>query len=144
MSLSKIRTYLENNIKAVDADFRQHDDAFNSVNIANIEKAFHISYSVASTEVGQQMLMQTASISVKFYFKGFRDTIKMFDTAMDLVNDVAMGCASRTNVAAFRASDDFPIQNIDIVSQVPEQLESNDNSMSITLEMSADIYRSIC
>jgi len=146
MLISKVRKYIADSITSVDSDFRQHRDAFNDENIAstNINKSFHIAYSIPSIASDQATFNNSVTAEIKFFFKGQRDTIETFDNAMDTVSQISMKLASLTNIAAFRSTDMLPIQTCVPVSQVPEQLNNNDNSLIITLSLEMNIVQSSC
>lgn len=147
MKYSKIRTYLKNIITDFDADFKEHKDAFNTDNIArtNFNKAYHITYSVPSIDSGSDVYFtSSATASIQFYFKGYRCPQTALDEAMDTVATLSQSFASISNVSAFRMAYDFPIQQVSPTSQVPEPLQSNDNSIIINLDLNLEIIISIC
>ena len=142
--LSKIRTYINNQVAKVSRDFREHKDAFNDENIAGtvFNKAFHVSYTIpAITEVELTAEMD-ASVSVQLFFRGGRDTINTYDNAMDEAWKVVREISSRKNINQFRARDGYPIQSPSSVT--PEPLENNDNSIVVNLEFNMIIIATIC
>lgn len=147
MKYSKIRTYIKDTIEAYDNKFKEHVDAFNTENIprTNFNKGFHISYSVPSIDYASEVNLTASCIAnVTFYFKGYRDTQQALDDAMNTVCDISQVLSSVKNLTAFRATDDFPIQVLYPISQVPEGLQSNDNSMIINLDLNLEIILPIC
>ena len=146
MSLSKIRAYFNNQIKAVDSDFKPHNDAFNDENLpaTSIDKSYHLTYEISSSALGQQMVEQVIGVSIKFYFKGYLDTIVMFDDAMNLVNTISNNAMSKDAIYAFRSTDNYPLQLVEMLSMTPEQFDKNDNSMTVDVEFNANIFYNIC
>jgi hypothetical protein len=144
--LSKIRTYINNQVKKVSSDFKEHKDAFNDENIAGtrFNKAFHVSYdapSIIEVELTAEMDM---SVTLQLFFKGGRDTISTYDDAMDTMWNVLREVASRRNLNDFRATDNYPIQSASPNSIVVEPLENNDNSMVVTLNLTMKVITTIC
>lgn len=146
MIYSKVRKYLKERILEVDSDFEEHGDAFNTDNIANsnLEKAFHIFYSVPTIDKENVTITSNIEAEIKFYFKGHRYPTDALDEGMDLVNEVAVTAGSVDQLAAFRMTDDFPIQACDPISQLAEPFENNDNLIIITLTMDMSVLQTLC
>lgn len=147
MRYSKIRTYLKELIERADPSFKEHKDAFNTDNIAktSFNKAYHISYDIPSIDFGADAYFTSnASAAVTFFFKGYRCPQTALDDSMDIVGGLSQDFASVSNLTAYRMSYDFPIQVCNPVSQTPQPLQSNDNSIIITLDLNLEIILSIC
>ena len=147
MKYSKIRKYIEQTISSYDPRLKAHDDAFNSDNIPanNIAKAYFVEYSVPSISEGTDGWFDTLpSATIKFYFKGFKRPADALDSGMDSVAEISQLLSSMSNIAAFRDSDNFPIQKCYPTSQIPEPLGNNDNSIIITLELELNIILTNC
>lgn len=146
MRISKVRTYLSNQIALIDSKMKQWDDAFGVDNIPNtlFSKVYHIDYGISSATKGQTTEILTIGATVTFLFKGERKTIETFDDAMEKVNNIALTIMSQESLALFRDTDNFPIQSVARTSQVPQALNTNDNSILIPLELEMTIIQSIC
>jgi hypothetical protein len=147
MKYSKIREYISQTITSYDSDFQEHNEAFNSENIAKsrFDKGFFIEYSIPSITTGPETAFTSnASATIQFSFKGFRCPRERLDDSMDIVGEISQLLASVKNVFAYRVTDDFPIQNVFPTSQVPEPLENNDNAILINLELDLSIMLSSC
>ncbi len=144
--LSKVRTYVNNRVKAVSRDFQEHLDAFNDENIAGtrLDKAFHVAYSAPSITEVELTAEIDMSVTVQLFFRGGRDTIDTYDNAMDEAWKVLREISSRRNLNDFRATDGYPIQSASPLSVTPEPLENNDNSMVVSLEFNMTIITTIC
>ena len=144
--LSKIRNYVNSRVEAVSRDFREHQDAFNSENIAGtvFNKAYHVSYSASSITEVELTAEMNMSVNVQLFFRGGRDTLETYDNAMNTAWNVLRGISSRTNINNFRATDGYPIQSASPLSVTPEPLENNDNSMVVTLEFNMIVITTIC
>ena len=131
MSLSQVRTYFKSRIAEIDSDFKEHKDAFNYENIGKTvyNKAYHISYGgVDSVELLDEITDDRMNVSVKLFFKGFRDTQTALDTSMDKANLIRLNAVKRVNYYG-----NTNIKNIIMTTLTPEALESNDNQIIITL-----------
>ena len=131
MSLSGIRTYLKTRINTVDSDFKEHKDAFNDENIgrSKFNKAYHITYGgLDSGELKDLITDDIMNMTVKLFFKGFRDTQNALDDAMDKANTIRLDIVNRTNYV-----NQTNIKNVYLSNMTPESLDSNDNHIVITL-----------
>jgi len=146
MRLSKVRDYLKQQIRLEDTSAIEWPDAFNTENIPrNLgDKSFHIAYSAPSITRGQRSVDYNVVAICEFFFKGQRNTQTQLDDAMDKINRIGLNCSSTTAVSLYRDTDNFPIQNCNIISQVPTPLENNDNALIITIELEMLITFSNC
>ena len=128
--MNEIRTYFSSRIKEIDPDFKPWKDGFAFDNIPStfINKTYHLAYQIESTDHIDTSILDNYSISLLLFFKGYRDVQTALDNSMTLANNIRVNIINRNNV--FSSS----FYNIKAVSMIPEALESNDNSMYVTLE----------
>lgn len=145
MILSKVRTYIKNNVELCKPSLKEWDDEFNIDNIPSTkrENRYHINYDVTSIDTENVMQTKTIVASVTFFYKGFRHTADKFDEAMDEINGISQALVNIENINLFRATDDYPIQSCIATSQIGEPLETNDNSINITLNLSLTVIEFI-
>jgi len=146
MKISKVRDYTIQQVLGVDSDFKEWTDGFNSENIPStlFNKAFHIFYTIPSIVDGQSYITNSVSLTLKLFFKGYRDPAEAIDTAMDTASDIVAAMKSIHNVQLYRSTDDLPIQNVVPLSQIAEPLENNDNNVIITMEFDMNIIQTTC
>lgn len=144
--ISKVRTFIENQIKAVDKKLKAHDDAFNNENISSTKliSTYHIVYTIPSITRIDSVQDSTVSATVTFFFREGKSTVSAFDNGMNKVNEIAHKCQSYLSLQEFRTTDDFPIQLVESTSIIPEPLENNDNVIKITLGLDLLIQEIIC
>jgi hypothetical protein len=117
---------------AVDSDFREHKDGFNDENIGRniFNKSYHITMSNPSNaDTDGCRIEDDISVTAKLFFKGGK-TSKIqgvLDAALDTGHNYKLK-ASNFN--------DFPsvIKRVVGNSVVPSPLDTNDNSIIITVE----------
>ena len=145
MRLSKVRAYISERILNQDPSFKEWKDGFNFENIPRniFDKSYHMEYQVPSIERGNTYNTHTVLVTLKMFYKGYRDPQASLDTAMDLSNLIGISIQDIAAMAAFRATDNFSIQEIRLNSQIAEPLEDNDNAMIITTEIELDIIQFI-
>jgi len=126
----EIRNYFAARINEVDPDFKPWNDGFAFDNIPStfINKTYHLAYQIESTDHIDTSITDNYTISLLLFFKGYRDVQTALDKSMTLANNIRVNIISRDNVFA------SAFYNVKAVSMIPEALESNDNSMYITLE----------
>lgn len=132
MSFVDIRTYFRNQLLAVDPDFREHKDGFNSENIGKniFNKSFHIIMANPSNIVTDNCRVEdNISVTASLFFKGGK-TSKIqasLDEALDIGHNYKL---KASNIK------DFPsvIKRVVGNSVVPSPLDTNDNSIIITVE----------
>lgn len=146
MIFSKVRTYINQSVLAVDPTFKEWDDAFNFENIpsSRFQNAFYLSYSVPSIDTNDSVRSHSVSADLKLFVKGFKKPQEALDNAMDTANLMANTICSITNVEAFRTTDNFPIQAVTVNSIEPTPLDSNDNNMEININFTLLILEGIC
>ncbi len=144
MIYSKVRDYVNSIIGTY--NLKKWDDAFNIDNIPTtlIDNGYHLSYSVPTITKQQRTIEAGFSVTLNFFFKGYKTPSQKLDDAMDLVASISRDLASQDNVASFRVTDDYPIQDCNPISQVPTFIESNDNIIIITLELEMTVISTIC
>lgn len=132
MSLSQVRTYLQNRIGEVDSDFREHDDAFNAENIPGVtwEKAYHIRYlPLISNATNDQKVQDNFPVTVQLFFNGYTETRDRLDTAMDLAHNVRLKTISPSKVYA-----EINISQVVCNNIIPDAIPTNDNKFIIELQ----------
>lgn len=146
MIISKVRTYLKNQVIAVDSDFKEHEDAFNVDNIPGTlkNKSFHIDYSIDNSQEFDTHLEDDVSATLTLFFKGYRTPAKALDVAMDLANDIRIKAVSIATVESFKITDDNPIFGVSCLSIKPSPVPTNDNQIIIELEFNLRIAQTIC
>ena len=146
MSLSKVRTYFRNQFTATDSKFKEWDDAFNSANIPSniIDKAYHITYSVPSSDPFSTHLTDNVEVSVSVFFKGYKKPTDTLDMAMDLCNEFRLNCVSISNIESFKSTDDNPIYGVISNSITPTFVETNDNRIVVELSFTVSVAHGIC
>ena len=146
MKISKVRTYLSNQVKTIDSDFYEWEDAFNIDNIpSNIkDKSYHIAYEIPTSADFDTHLEDAIDVTVSVFFKGYRTPAATLDTAMDLCNDIRIQAVKKESIEAFRSTDDNPIFGVISNSIVPTTIPSNDNQVVITLQFTIRMAQTIC
>lgn len=139
MNISDLRTYFINRIQAEDSDFREHTDGFNRDNIPStlLNKTFHIEFGNFSGEgLVDQVTKDVQEVNVFLYFKGFRDPKATIDTGMDTGNNIRLGAIKFENIAASLIPE---MKKVILNSMSPSPIDTNDNSIIITLSFSVDM-----
>ncbi len=137
MSFKPVRSFLESRLLEVDRDFEVHDDAFSFDNIGNndFDKRYHIFYGSVNTSVdNQHTTNDVVNATVTLFFRGYRTATESLDESMDLANTYRLNCLK---IAPLREQD-F-IKRVVCNSIQAEPLESNDNSIKITLQFSINV-----
>lgn len=137
MSFKPVRSFLEARLLEVDSDFEVHDDAFSLENIGNndFNKRYHIFYGNVATSVdNQHTTNDIVNATVTLFFRGYRNATESLDESMDLANTYRLNCLK---IAPLRAQD-F-IKRVVCSSIQAEPLDSNDNSIKITLQFSINV-----
>jgi len=132
MSFSTVRDYFRTQLLALDSDFREHKDAFTISTVAKntFNKSFHIFITNPNNvETSSCRINDNISVTVQLLFKGGR-TSKLqasLDTALDLGHDYKLKASNINN---------FPVTIKQVIgnSVIPSPLETNDNSIIITVE----------
>jgi hypothetical protein len=132
MSFSQVRSYFKTRIAALDAEFEEHEDAFNQDNIGayNFNKAYHVFYSpVSSGPLNHSSTDDSVTALVSLFFSGDRTPQAALDTAMDFANTYRLACVKPEN-----AMVGTNIKNVVLNNIVAEPLESNDNAIVIRFD----------
>ena len=142
MRLSKVRDY----VRSVATDFNEWKDAFNRDNIPSSikNKAYYCSYELSSNDDRGDYEENLLRVSIEVFFKGHKNAQEALDNAMDSVNILSLNLCSLASINAYRATDDFPIQSVVRLSQVPSPINTNDNQILITLELEMKIIQTLC
>lgn len=137
--LSKVRTYLKNQISTVDSNLVEWPHPFTVETLPDsmFDTAYWITYQVSGSEESQIYFMESISVQMQFCFHSFNDQVADFDAAMNKVNSIKLEAISKTNIEAFRATDNYPIQRVIPVSQV--SIETVDNEKKIIIELNLEI-----
>jgi len=133
--ISDVRSYFDAVLKA--ENLKEHDDAFAVDNIArvNFNNSYHVIYTIpAVTEANDTMYIDQQSWTIQLGFKGFRKPQDALDNAMDISHTIRENLMLPSSITAFNAGKDYPILKISNNSIVAEPVESNDNSIVVTLE----------
>jgi len=132
MSFSSVRSYFRDQLQLLDNSFREHKDGFNTDNIGKniFHKSFHIDLSNPVNVVTDGCRIEdNISVTVKLFFKGGK-TSKLqeaLDSALDIGHDYKL---KASNLANFPSTIKRVVGN----SVIPTPLETNDNSIIITVE----------
>lgn len=145
MALSKIRDYITSSITTVNSDLRNLNTIKEEEVAETIaDKSYSMTYNLTGSELGQAYVTDSVDFEVIFYFKAFRDGVNVYDTSMDLVNDIRLQILSLTNIYSQVAVDDSPIKSVTSSSITGELVDSNDKQIKITLPLEFLIYQTIC
>lgn len=144
--ISKIRTYIKNQVSSYDSTYQHWDDGFNRDNIPStiLDKSYFISYQVPSVDQSQAFHEYSVEVSIEFFHKGFRNITQAIDTYSDNAILISDNILSVSNIEAFRLTDDFPIQSVGLNSMAIDNIQSNDNSFIITLDFNFLLIRGNC
>ena len=137
MSFKPVRSFLEARLLEIDRDFEVHDDAFSLENIGNndFNKRYHIFYANVATSVdNQHTTNDVVNATVSLFFRGYRNATESLDESMDLANTFRLNCLK---IAPIRAQD-F-IKRVVCNSIQAEPLDTNDNSIKVTLQFSISV-----
>lgn len=137
MSFKPVRTFLESRLLEVDSDFEVHEDAFSFDNIGNndFNKRYHIFYGNVTTSVdNQHTTNDVVNATVSLFFRGYRNATESLDESMDLANEYRLNCLK---IAPLR--DQQFIKRVVCNSIQAEPLDTNDNSIKITLQFSINV-----
>lgn len=132
MSFSSVRNYFRTQLLDLDPDFKEHKDAFTIGTVAKnvFNKSFHIALSNPSNAITDNcQVRDNISVTVQLLFKGGK-TSKLqssLDAALDKGHDYKL---KASNIKSFPVTIKQVIGN----SVVPSPLETNDNSIIITVE----------
>lgn len=146
MTLSKIRTYLKARIKAVDANLVEWNNSFSVDKLPDsmFDSAYWITYQVNASEESQVYFIDSIAVQMQFCFHSFNNQPSDFDTAMDKVNNIKLEAISKSNIAAFRSTDNFPIQRVIPVSQLPIEAVENEKKIIIELNLEIQLAQANC
>lgn len=137
MSFKPVRTFLQDRLLEVDSDFEVHDDAFSLDNVGNndFDKRFHIFYGNVNTTLdNQHTTNDLVNATVTLFFRGYRNATEALDNSMDIANLYRINCLG----ISYLRGQDF-IKRVVCNSIVAEPLDTNDNSIRITLQFSINI-----
>lgn len=140
--ISKVRNY----VRSVATDLTEWKDGFNRDNIpASLKnKSYFCSYEISSNDPQGDYEINTVRVTIEVFFRGFKDAQGALDSAMDSVNVLSLNLCSLASINAYKATDDFPIQSVTRLSQVPSPINTNDNQILITLELEMEIIQTLC
>lgn len=132
MSLTLVRAYFIDVMN--DLGYDEHQDAFNDANIASseLDKGFHVLINAGSAiKTGHQHQEINCNVEVKFFFKGFRDTLQSMTDALTEIDSVI---AEAMNVPVRKASLDSGLRNVKFVDFNIDPIgEANDNVVKVTI-----------
>lgn len=139
MSLSKIRTYLKNQIATVDSNMVEWPHPFNVDTLPDslFDDAYWIKYDVTSSDDSQVYIVDSVTVQAHFCFHSFNDHVADYDAAMDKVNNIKLEAISKSNIEAFSGTDNYPIQRVIPLSQ--NAIETVDNEKKIIIELNLEI-----
>jgi hypothetical protein len=129
--ISEIRTFLKARIAEVDSSFKEHKDGFNNANIpgTNFNRAYHIIYTAPDNIVTDGCLLDdNINAEVRLYFRGFRDPQQAIDNGMDTAWELKQK-ASHPSLMPLTN-----IKKVSVVSITPDPVDTNDNSIIVTLD----------
>ena len=132
MSFSSVRDYFKSQLTALDSSFREHVDGFETENIARniFNKSYHIVINNPSNvETDNCRVEDNISVRVQLFFKGGK-TSKLqssLDNALDIGHDYKL---KSSNIKDFPST----IKRVVGTSVIASPLETNDNSIIITIE----------
>jgi len=141
--LSKVRTYFDARIAAVDSDFRAHGDGFNFDNIprSTFDKAYHLLPVLSvSTPLGDKAITDTANWELRLLRKGFRDPQAIMDEALDTMHLIRIESIKPANAM----QSDANIKQVVLNSYDPQFVPTNDNAIIILMSFSVELIFSGC
>jgi hypothetical protein len=138
MSLKPIRQYFKDRFTAMDSQYVEHTDAFNTENIdgLNLDKAYHIFYGSAQTSsLNHLTTKDNVSTTVSIFSKGYRDPIEALDDAMDFANHFRLECMN----PKLATTGQF-IKNVVCTSIEASPINTqNDNSIVVRLQFNVTV-----
>jgi hypothetical protein len=146
MIISKVRDYFRAQILAIDSDFYEWDNPFDSDNIPETlaDKAYFLKYSIDSVTEQSDIIEQNVSVDIEFFYKTYNSRVETYDNAMNQVNAIMLKAILVQTIETFHSTDDNPIFRVEFNSQVPTQLDSNDNQLKISLSFTCGINLGKC
>lgn len=146
MIISKVRTYIADTVTTYDNKYRQWTDAFNIENIPTSikTKQFHIAFGPVDIDTVDLIQNETVLATVNFFFDSKKNSIDAYDNAIDTVNEIKNNLVNVANVQAFRTTDNYPIQGCVATTLNGDFVNSNDNSIVVTLELSLSVIEYTC
>lgn len=139
--ISGIREYIDDRVKEIDSDFSEWEDGFNMENIPStlMDKSFFVEYGISSVADDKTLIIDTIEVTLRLFFKGFRNVKDALDNSMDLADNIRINILGKGNIAN---SDYLTAQNTGMVaSQINE---SNDNSLVVEMTFNFEQPKAIC
>lgn len=133
MSLAFIREFVKARIDSIDSGYNEHNDAFNSDNIGelNLDKAYHIFYAnMNNIAVDQATSKDEVNVVVSIYTKTNRYPKEFLDEAFDFANTFRMYCINPKNIVGHNF-----IKNVKFTSMEAQPLNGNDNAIVIKVNL---------
>ncbi len=88
-NISNVRKLFADELKSIDSEYREHQDAFPTDNIGknNYNKTFHINfYDLVGSTLSHVTTREQIKVKVKLFRKGFRDPQQAADDLFDFTN----------------------------------------------------------
>ena len=133
MSISNVRSYFKNRIKAEIPTAVEHKAAFNLDNmlVSSRDKMYPIVYqNDSNVDTNGDLVTDNISVTITMLFKGYKNTQATFDSTSNTVHNIklrASKIANYTNGIKRVVCDNILIEPAD---------ESNDNILQVTMQYS--------
>ena len=130
MSISVVRSFVSNRVLEEDSNFKQWGDAFNRDNIPRsiFDRAYFIQYENPSNNDTENCYVDdNVTATLELFLKGYRSPQEALDNAMDKAYRIKLRSSNPTHWTDL-------IKHVVVESVVPSPVDSNDNSIIITLE----------
>lgn len=141
MSWTLVRPYF--NAIMESAGFDEWPDGFATDNIPSniLDRAFHVQIGpITGTGQNQSAQETESTVTIRMYFKGFRDPQSAIDTAIEQTETVMKECVKPSNRTATPGIKNvvFNESNIDPIDA------SNDNAVVVTTSYSVRVILAVC
>ena len=134
--ISEIREYFRNVVNIVDSDLKELDQVFVDTTIGNtrLDNTYYLEIGEMSIEEIDSQLQGEISVVVKLYKHGYNDLVTNFDETYCKAINV------HTTAQVFtRSKNGDYIRSVEASSIVPEPIDSDENSMSFTINFSVKV-----
>ena len=126
------RAYFVARVQSVDPDLKEHIDAFNEGNVANINRdtRFFIEYGdLSGSALDDTAIKDNFNVKVIIFSVGDRDPRTALDNLLDKADSIRLECIKISNIHS-----QARIKNVVLNSITPDFLDSNDNSVKAILD----------
>lgn len=134
MSLSQVRTYINQRVQSVNSDYVEWTDALNVDNIPNtlIDTRYHVLLGDVSVTHNDNIVDEAMAATVTVFRRAYNDTTGGKDALLDIGNCILLAMVDPREVESFGGD----IKDVEGVSVTSEELDvTNDNIIKVEITL---------